>query len=365
MFKGIKSPLKPALESLNTPQALPTDSSLWETNTPYTYLDHTLVIEYLKGQDRVKKDWSYPVPDAYGHFTDVKGADGDELDCYLSTDFDPSASPVVVDQQDADTQKFDEHKVFLGYKDPKDAVSVYMQSFGDGKAPQRYAGSVTLSQSDFQEWISSGEVRDPISTAQSPNTVTPSGVTRIVLPDTGEAPIITVEDNPKGGKVYEIYILSIFNTDAWGSTTESILQILRSASDDDIVIFGISSYGGELDLATRISSAMRGSKAKIITMSLGPVASAGCLIWAEGQDRQISAGSTFMQHMSIQGIFGKTNLIAAATSASALYIKNVVYKRALEIGLFTEQELSDMADKGTDVFRSAKEIARRTGAELI
>lgn len=365
MFKGLTpTPVKPALEALTSSQELPTDSSLWETNVPYIYLGLTLIIEYLKGQDRVKKTWRYPVPDAYGHFVDVKGADGDELDFYLSSTFDPTASPVIVDQQDADTKVFDEHKVFLGYTDPQTAIDTYMNSFGDGKAPGRFAGSVTLSQSDFEEWVSSGEVTAPICL---PQTQTPSAVNavQVILPDTGERPIIMEEDNPSGGKVYEIYILSIFCTNSWGPTTESILQILRSATSDDIVIFGISSYGGELDLATRIASAMRESKAKIVTMSLGPVASAGCLIWAEGEDRQISAGSTFMQHMSIQGIFGKTNMIAAATSASALYIKNVVYKRAQDIGLFTEQELSDMVDKGTDVYKSAKEIARRTKAELI
>lgn len=72
-----------------------------------------------------------------------------------------------------------------------------------------------------------------------------------------------------------------------------------------------------------------------------------------------------MQHMSIQGQVGKTTAIARATTASAAYVKDVIFSRVQEIGLFTEQELSDMVDKEKDIFISAFEAAQRTQSKVI
>lgn len=358
---------KPSLESLQsaTPQELPSDPALWEIGVPYLYLGLTIVLEYLKGNIRKGPGWEHPMPDAYGYIDGTKDADGEDIDVYLCYQFDPAASPVIIDQKNLENNAFDEHKCMLGYTDPNTAVETYISAFGDGKGTDRLDGSTVVTPSAFVAWVNHENHDSPVCQSnQGSDASDIAGDKLIKLSTVGEAPIIVCE-TIDGKRVTEIYIMSNFSTDKWGTTTDTIVRILRSASSDDWIIFGISSFGGELNLAARIASAMRASKAKITTVSLGAVASAGCLIWAEGQDRQITAGSYFMQHMSIQGTTGKTTAIARSTTASAAYVKDVIFSRVQEIGLFTEQELSDMVDKEKDIYISSFEAAERTKTKVI
>lgn len=359
----------PSLESFNdqTTQPLPTDSTTWEIGVPYQYLGLTIVLEYLKGNIRTGPGWEHQMPDAYGYIDGTKDADGEDIDVYLCYQFDPNASPVIVDQKNLSDGTFDEHKCMLGYTDPNTAITTYIAAFGDGKGKDRIQGSEIMSPQSFVNWVVDGDHTLPVaSTPPTPVSDTTDIINDrlIKLVSPGDSPIIICE-RVDGRRIVEIYIMSNFSTDKWGTSTETIIRILRSATPDDWIIFGISSFGGELDLAARIASAMRASKARITTVSLGAVASAGCLIWSEGQDRQITAGSYFMQHMSIQGQVGKTTAIARATTASAAYVKDVIFSRVQEIGLFTEQELSDMVDKEKDIFISAFEAAQRTQSKVI
>lgn len=380
MFKNIphKGATHGSTEALATaPVPLPTDPSQWKVGVKYSYASMVIILEYLAGDTRTGTapdgtKWSQVMPAAYGYIDGTKDADGEDIDIYLASPFNDDASVLIVDQQNPDSKKFDEHKVMIGFSDESSAVSTYVSAFGDGKGQDRILSVASMSLEQFVQWVENDDHQTPVGTPASsdqtntglPQQSVAQTQSEIVLSDTGSKPVI-LKEVVDGKNIYEVYILNDFGTDKWSSVTESLLNILRSATSDDRVIIGISSFGGELDLAARIASAMRVCKAKITTVSLGPVASAGCLIWAEGQDRQITAGSYFMQHMSIQGSFGKTTAIMRSTAASAQYIKDVIYSRVQEIGLFTEQELADMFEKDRDVYITSFEAAERTKAEII
>jgi hypothetical protein len=78
-----------------------------------------IAIENAKGSTRRGighggKPWSVQMPAHYGYAKGTNGADGDEIDCYIGPH--PTSRKVfVVNQHDADSGKFDEHKAMLCY----------------------------------------------------------------------------------------------------------------------------------------------------------------------------------------------------------------------------------------------------------
>ena len=106
-----------------------------------------------QGTDRGGKKWSVTMPAHYGYVRRTKGADGDEVDVYVGGT--PQSQTVfVVDQVDADTKKFDEHKAFIGYKTRDEVRKTYDKGFSDNRGPARRKAIVPMSIDDFRTWLS-------------------------------------------------------------------------------------------------------------------------------------------------------------------------------------------------------------------
>jgi N12 class adenine-specific DNA methylase len=109
-----------------------------------------LSIENRKGTERRKvgpdgkTEWSVTMPAHYGRILRTEGADGDHVDFYMG-DNPESDQVFVVDQMDAETGGFDEHKVMLGFNTQKEAKDAYLAGFSDGKGKQRWGGVTPLS----------------------------------------------------------------------------------------------------------------------------------------------------------------------------------------------------------------------------
>ncbi len=116
-----------------------------------------IAIENPKGSERSGTDangeaWSVTMPDHYGYVKRTEGADGDAVDVYIGPD--PQAPTVfVVDQQDHETGKFDEHKAMIGYADEAAARDAYHAAFSDGKGPDRVGAVVPMAMDDFKAWL--------------------------------------------------------------------------------------------------------------------------------------------------------------------------------------------------------------------
>lgn len=431
------------------PKELPVDDmDSLEVNQPYLYEGVTLLVEYLKDQERVKEKDSGKVittvmPAPYGYVADTEVRDGDNLDFYLNAEaFDKEAHPIIIDQihpaKDDEPAYYDEPKLMIGFSSVEDATNTYTSAFGDGSGLSRIGDIVVLPWDSFMAWRESGNKDEPVShsdvvtqgtceiitsneysvapdsspetddgeshdtypnTADGPQLTNateadndavsdePAPTTTVNTPDTkvtvsdkkpsppkpvirNGAEVITIpvvnhifhlvtETSPDGSNRYTIHINGYVSGSDWGVPFEDTLRLLATAKEEDQFTFMINTYGGEVNTAARLMSAMRNSDAHVTTVAAGPVASAGVAIWAVGQTRVILPGSYFMEHMSSHGDGGNSIKIARTAEAIIEYTKSVMFGPIIESGIFTEDQLKEMIEDGTDVYITSAEAQDR------
>lgn len=108
---------------------------------------------YRKGIDKNGKQWRVRMPVPYGYFKRSHGADGDHVDVFVGPRL-KSEKVFVINQQHADTKKFDEHKVMIGFPAKGHALAAYRKSFSDGKADNRIKSIVECSIPELRAWLS-------------------------------------------------------------------------------------------------------------------------------------------------------------------------------------------------------------------
>ncbi|MBP0484681.1 PLxRFG domain-containing protein [Sagittula salina] len=162
-----------------------------------------MTIENAKGAERSGTDasgnaWSVTMPADYGYFKRTEGADGDHVDFYMGPD-EQSDTVFVIDQVDAKTGEFDEHKVVLGTQDRAEAEDLYDAGFSDGKGPQRRAGVSKMTVGEFKEWLANGDTKKPMVPEGRGATVREPA--RAITPD---APLYAKDDGDEQGGGEEI-----------------------------------------------------------------------------------------------------------------------------------------------------------------
>lgn len=114
-----------------------------------------------RGVDKSGKPWSVRVPAHYGYIKGTVGKDKDHVDAYLGPH--PKAPTVyVIDQNNAETGAFDEHKCFIGFGGKPAAISTYRKAFSDGKADARLGAVHEMSIGAFKVWLETGDTTAPI-----------------------------------------------------------------------------------------------------------------------------------------------------------------------------------------------------------
>ena len=119
-----------------------------------------VVIENPKGSIRTGRDWQVKMPEDYGYVRATEGADGDQVDCYIGPNRD-SERVFVVNQLDADTGEFDEHKCMIGFADRGAALRAYLSGFTDGRAIDRLGNVVPMKMDDFKLWLIGANLAEP------------------------------------------------------------------------------------------------------------------------------------------------------------------------------------------------------------
>lgn len=107
---------------------------------------------FRTGKNKDGTPWAVRMPVHYGYIKGTEGADGDHVDAFVGHRID-NKDIHVIDQKDAETGKFDEHKVMMGFATPHDALHAYYSSFSDGKAHLRMGGMVSMTIDDFKKWV--------------------------------------------------------------------------------------------------------------------------------------------------------------------------------------------------------------------
>lgn len=111
------------------------------------------------------KAWECVLPADYGYIKRTKGADGDHVDVYVGPNKD-SKLVFVINQRDHKTNRFDEHKVMLGYDSERDAAADYAKAFSDGKGHLRLGSLHPMSMDAFKLWLKGGKTTAPADTHQ-------------------------------------------------------------------------------------------------------------------------------------------------------------------------------------------------------
>jgi inorganic pyrophosphatase len=96
------------------------------------------------------------MPAAYGYIKRTEGADGDHVDIYLGP-HKSAPNIYVVDQVDAQTRKFDEHKCLIGFASAKQARNCYVKAFSDGKGHARLDAMHEMTIAQFKDWLAKGD----------------------------------------------------------------------------------------------------------------------------------------------------------------------------------------------------------------
>ena len=111
-------------------------------------------------------EWSVVMPAAYGYARKTIGADGDQIDVYLGDN--PASDKIfVVDQVDADSQRFDEHKAFIGFDSLEQVAQTYDAAFDDGRGPERRKDIAELTTEEFKEWVNKDDTTKPVVEAKA------------------------------------------------------------------------------------------------------------------------------------------------------------------------------------------------------
>jgi hypothetical protein len=103
------------------------------------------------GVDASGKEWSQKMFSHYGYLKRSLGKDGDQVDVFINPKGKEGKEIFVVDQVDPKTNKFDEHKVMIGYDSKEDAKQAYLSNYEDG---WKGLGNISgMSQETFKAWL--------------------------------------------------------------------------------------------------------------------------------------------------------------------------------------------------------------------
>lgn len=114
-----------------------------------------------RGVDKGGKPWSVTLPADYGYIRRTEGADGDQVDFYMGPS--PESRQVyVVDQVDAETGRFDEQKIMMGFASRQAALDAYVAGFSDGRGRDRLGAATFLTADGFKRWLREGDTTKPL-----------------------------------------------------------------------------------------------------------------------------------------------------------------------------------------------------------
>lgn len=110
------------------------------------------------------RPWHVRMPVAYGYLKGSLGADSEHVDAYIGHAID-SDRVYVIDQKDARTGKFDEHKAMIAFPNRGVALANYRRAFSDGKADKRIGGVTEMTVDQFKDWIKHEDTTRPAAAA--------------------------------------------------------------------------------------------------------------------------------------------------------------------------------------------------------
>jgi len=110
------------------------------------------------GVDHTGKKWSIKLKNHYGYIEGNNiGKDGDPIDVFLGPN--PNSENVFIVNQKNKEDKFDEHKVLIGFDKFKDAINGYLDNYEKGWDMIMSVHQILIDR--FKDWLKSGNIKVP------------------------------------------------------------------------------------------------------------------------------------------------------------------------------------------------------------
>lgn len=126
--------------------------------------DLHIAVETPHGERR-SANWGVPQPADYGYIRGHIGEDGDQIDCFVSSNV--NSDVYVIDQLINET--FDEHKVMLGFDSEVDAVFAYQQAYEMSNTRMGKVRRYTMN--EFKRWLNERKTTDRAAGENSETTI--------------------------------------------------------------------------------------------------------------------------------------------------------------------------------------------------
>lgn len=141
------------------------------------------------------------------------------------------------------------------------------------------------------------------------------------------------------------------------SKYRNVINILESATEDDIVEFRLNTPGGNLMTAIQLCNAIENSAATTVAIVDGEVASAGTLFLLACDNVIIMKNTMVMVHPAKFGSGGDVKTVRASIKFQTEYIKDVLYD--VYKGFLTDDEFEDMIENSREIWMRQDEITER------
>jgi len=138
-----------------------------------------------------------------------------------------------------------------------------------------------------------------------------------------------------------------------------LLNILKTAGEEDTVIIYINSEGGSLRMAVQIVNSMTSSNAKVVTSLDGDAFSAATMIFMAGDEYIINNNCSFMIHNYSAGFVGKGHEVRTRVDHVNVHVEKIMRKFYEKI--LSEQEFEAVID-GRDIWMDSDELISRLDA---
>lgn len=135
-----------------------------------------------------------------------------------------------------------------------------------------------------------------------------------------------------------------------------LINTLKTAEEHDKVYLHINNGGGQIDTTIQIVSAMKESKATVITSLEGRACSAATIIFLNGHQFMVNDNCSFMIHNYSQWVGGKGNELDAIINFNKTYFEQLFYDTYL--GFLTEDEIGSVLS-GSDIWLHSDEVFDR------
>lgn len=139
---------------------------------------------YRSGMGADGKRWATRLAAHYGYFEGVKGADGDELDCFIGPY--PQAEAIYLINQQVGG-RFDEHKAMLCFDSQDSAERAYRDSYDRGWTGLHSVVAASVSQ--FKWWLKNGDKRRPMLPEHLPHEGSETMMNSLITWDASAQPV--------------------------------------------------------------------------------------------------------------------------------------------------------------------------------